>query len=200
MRLLFSAIISIITTLTIVFSFYYIVITDPPKENHLTHIEKSIYIDRTFTIQQKYIIEVAAAEWQNTTKGIVKFKVVRLPTSEVLDPTKSIIIVNTNSDDPDIIELDAFARNNSYHLGWTNMNHVIPNIKIVSSRIKTSEKFKSTILHELGHAIGLSHNEGKSGELTLMYPAIDLGADHITEKDLQKFCQKYSCNYKDLLK
>lgn len=199
MRLLISFICSIIIISTIIFGCSYFLFEDKvTKEDHSTYFYKTIYIDRTFNASQRSLIVIAAAEWQNSTKGIVRFHIENMPTTNIIDPSNSIIIYSVSPDSPDILSLD--AENNSRHLGVTNMEHFLPNIEIVSSRINSAYDFKATILHELGHAIGLKHNEGINGYHTLMCPALDVGAAEITKIDLQNFCKIYLCNVNELLK
>jgi hypothetical protein len=198
LRLIISFICSIII---IILSIYAITVHHKTENNTVTkrtHIEKVIYIDRKFNPQQKNLIHIAATEWQNKTKGIVKFTIATLPVS-TLNVDNSVVINCVSPDDPEIIFVDAIAGGTSQHLGLTNMSAIIPNVKIVDSRITSSHTFKSVILHELGHVIGLKHNEGTHGLNSVMFSSADFGSDSITSVDLENFCTVYQCNYKELL-
>ena len=101
MRLLISFVCAIIVTLLITCGFVHfldkkeIVAENTP---HSTYFYKTIYVDRTFNALQKSLISIAAAEWQNSTKGIVSFHIEMMPTSNVIDPTNSIIIYSVSPD------------------------------------------------------------------------------------------------------
>jgi hypothetical protein len=200
LRLIISFISSIIITLLSVLAFYFVAIHHSTTSNvsKRTHIEKVIYIDRKFNPQQKNLIQLAAAEWQNKTKGIVKFTIANLPV-KTLDVDNSVVINCVSPDDPNIILVDSFAGGNAQHLGLTDMSATIPNVKIVEARIASSHTFKSVILHELGHVIGLKHNDVNQDFNTVMFPSADFGSDNITNIDLKNFCTIYQCNYKELL-
>ena len=78
-------------------------------------------------------------------------------------------------------------------LGLFDKKSIIPCIILVSNRILEND-YKAVVLHELGHSLGLEHNEGINGIDTLMYPSIDLGSNHITFRDGQQFCKLYHCD------
>lgn len=168
---------------------------------HPDHVHITIYIDRNFDdVEQEYII-AAALEWSETTNHIVDYDTIQLPTNNIIDMNHALIINKVSPDDSEIILLDGENENKNNTLAYYTPNDT-PHIAIVSERL-TDDNYTSTILHELGHSLGLKHNEGFDGIGTLMFPAtnmivdgieVPVGARHITLKDGQKFCKLYRCN------
>jgi len=69
-------------------------------------------------------------------------------------------------------------------------------IVIVPDRMDDELEYRSTVMHELGHALGLDH---RNSIFTLMYPSSDFGAYTITYEDLSQFCEIYYCDPKKLI-
>lgn len=164
------------------------------KEVQLTHIHKILYVDPNFTDEEYVYISMAASEWTKETNCIAKFDVMKLPQKNI-NWMKSIFIVKVNEYNPNIIMLDKTNRNKT--LGFFDNSHPINNVLIVESRTN-SKNFKSTILHELGHVLGLQHNKGIEGMGTLMYPYDEFGGSAITDTDLNQFCRIYHCDVSSL--
>ena len=186
------------TSLALLFVFYFVV-TDIYKDNthkdRGNHVHTTIYVDRNFNdIEQEYIIE-AAMEWGTATNHVAEFDVVQLPTREKIDVEHALIFIKVSADYPDIIIMDNIKKTTT--LGYYDSKSALPYIALVSDRLDDFN-YKEVVLHELGHSLGLEHIEGEEGMLTLMYPYVDLGSDHITEKDLEQFCKLYHCDAKKL--
>lgn len=165
-----------------------------PKERP-NHIHTTIYLDRNFNdVEQEYIMQ-AAWEWAESTNHIAEFDVVQLPTREKIDVQNGLIMVKVSADYPDIIIMDNIKKTTT--LGYFDAKSPLPYIALVEDRLD-DYTYKAVVLHELGHALGLEHIEGEKGMLTLMYPYIDLGNDHITPTDLEQFCELYHCDAKTL--
>ena len=159
-----------------------------PEKYYPTLVKKTIYIDRSFSEQEKLYIVEAALEWSRATNHIVDYEIKSLPCEIELD--EALIFVKYNSDHPDIIFMDFFG----YEiLGYYNDKN-IPSISLVTDRIDAKD-FTNVVLHELGHSLGLEHVEDKE---MLMYPTMNNVNNKITKKDLVDFCKLYKCNAENL--
>lgn len=188
LSLLFSQLISIIA---IVVLYFFSVAVFQPEKIYPKHVHKTLFLDRYLDNDEAFFITYAALEWSKATKNIVEFDVVVLPNENVTITDNDIIMLSTSPEHPIIMLLDEETKNST--LGYYDEHLPIPSIYLVSSRIKDSE-YSTVVLHELGHALGLEHNEDIKGIGTLMYPNIIFGADHITIYDLNNFCKLYHCN------
>ena len=161
-----------------------------PEKVYPNHVHKTLFIDRNFDEDEVAYITAAAVEWTESTNHVAEFDVVVLPSNQPIGKN-DIVVIKVNPDYPDIIVLDSMNKHST--LGLYNDRGFIITIEIVSDRI-TNDDYEGVILHELGHALGLKHNEGFDGIGTLMYPTVNLGANYITEDDLKNFCKLYHCD------
>lgn len=166
-------------------------------KNHSKRVHETLYLDYKFTETEKEYIMSAAYEWQEATDHLVTFDIEMLPSNRVLDFDNGILIKKVDSTDPDIIAIDSTNSDADSALGFYNGDHPIPHIKLCASRI-SPEIYKTVVMHELGHFLGLSHAKGIDGIQTLMYPSVNLGSDRITREDLISFCKIHGCNAKKL--
>lgn len=167
----------------------------PPAPEYPSHIHKTLFLDPKFSSAEKEDIILAAIEWSNATNHIVSLDVVSIPAPDDLMDQTSILVIRSEYYDPDIIIKDATSK--ALTLGLHFETDGLEVIKLVPERIanKASQfAFKTVVLHEIGHSLGLDHNEGLAGIGTLMSPFIDNDADHITHKDLVNFCKLYHCD------
>lgn len=157
------------------------------------HVHKTILLDRNFDEDEVEFITIAAMEWTEATHHVAEFDVVQLPAVGEQLGKDTILMASVGLDDPDIL----IHETETHHadLGLQTTRNGIAVIKLVSERIP-NKYYKEVVLHELGHALGLEHNEGLDGIDTLMYPFIELSAPQITPIDLDNFCKLYHCNSK----
>lgn len=154
-------------------------------------IHKTLCVDRNISEDQLIIIVGAATEWNYATHGLVSYDIVRLPHKKI-SSHDSIIIVTVSADFPEIISLDS-QNEDQNHLGYYYQRGPIPYIGLVIDRIDDNS-FKTVMLHELGHSLGLVHSDPIEGIGTLMYPNIESGSNIITDQDLKQFCSLYGCS------
>lgn len=174
------------------------IVSLPILQHHISRdlpVHKTLYVDRNLSNNDFDVIVSAANEWQSATHGLVKYDVVRMPAKNI-DAKNSIIIVGVSEDFPEIIAFDSQDMDRT-HLAYFDSGSSLPYIALVVSRISENE-YKSVLMHELGHSLGLKHNTGDNGIGTLMYPDIDLGSDKITDIDLANFCKRYGCDASQL--
>lgn len=162
------------------------------------HFSKTLFVDPSlFSEKEIEYIEEAAKDWNEATNHIVEFKVKLLP-QEILDFRAGILIMKVNEFHPDILVLDSvFGIGNT--LGFFAKDHPVPHILLVGRRVH-DRNFKVVLEHELGHALGLQHDVGIEGMNTLMNPGEEFSSDHITRRDLDRFCKLFGCDSKELHK
>ena len=190
----FSSFLNLLTSLCLLILFFKVAIVYHPGEpSYPNHIHKTLFLDRDFDAdEQTYIIQ-AALEWTEATNHVVEFDVYTLPSSKQIEISDSIIINKVNPDNAEILIPDSM--NGQTTLGIFNKNSAIDSIDIIAERLDETY-YKAVVLHELGHALGLEHNEGIDGMGTLMYPSMNWAAHEITQTDLNNFCHLYHCDIK----
>ena len=115
----------------------------------------------------------------------------------IANPDESIVIVAVSPEYPDVIQSD--TENGNTTLGIYRERYVaLPVIELVMDRILDPNTMEIVLMHEMGHSVGLKHNEGMDGIDTLMYPDVILAANFITVTDRENFCKLYNCDPKEL--
>lgn len=183
---------SVITCLILLLFTYFNNIDLHESHLHLKHTKITLYVDTAFDDYGYSKIVQAASEWTIATHHLVEYNVVRLP-SHNINAQDGIFISNVSSSFPEIIWRD---RSGGATLGIYLGRAPLRTILLVGDRLD-EDTYKPTILHELGHSLGLEHTEFKDIG-TLMYPFIDLGSDTITKKDLEQFCKLHDCDVTQL--
>ncbi len=165
-----------------------------PSTIYPEYVHKTLYVDRSFNNTEIELIVEASWEWAIATDQRVIYDIVVLPTEHI--PVQNSIILNKiNEDNIMIVLLD--HDNKNITLGYYDDRMGIPYIGIVLGRIRTYKEFKTVILHELGHSLGLPHNESDEGMHTLMYPLVNFESDYITKIDADNYCKIHHCRLKN---
>lgn len=156
-------------------------------------INRTIYFDPIISNQNIILLTQAAAEWNIATNHQVKFTIKNLGLidNEHINPNNSVIFLEVSNYYPKILESDLI--NKYYTLGYYDDFNMIPYIYIVPDRLVNNDLYyKTVILHELGHYLGLKHNLNKEDVGSLMYPLMDFGSTSITAKDIRQFNKIYN--------
>ncbi len=142
-----------------------------------------IFIDsKDFSPEQMGAIHEAVAEWEESLGGFVHFVYVDEKGSD------DLIVIRSAT----VQEMD--ERYESGRTGNTNTDPWACGGGITIARDMSMKRFKKSVLHELGHSLGLGHSEGK----TIMAPNLNEMPSHITCEDVTHFCEKSDCDASSL--
>lgn len=175
---------------TIILLVAFSITATPFIRHHVAHnlpVHKTLYLDRTMIDEEFFHFVEAAIEWNDATDGQVIFDVKRLPQKNI-NPLDAIIIMDVTPDFPDIILMDNIGSYDT--LGVFGNEHGLANIIMVVERIEDAQ-YTPVVMHELGHSLGLEHIQGADGIGTLMFPNIEGGSSHLTDRDLAQLCKLY---------
>lgn len=154
-----------------------------------SQVHYNLFIDSEFSDLERLGIIMATIEWSKATHNVVTYTINDMPLM-TLNVENPLFITKVSKDFPQIAIMDVYSKYST--LGFYDQE--IPYIAIVPDRTSNFFEFKSLILHELGHSLGLKHVTGSEGINTLMYPSMELGSETITEKDVKNFCKLYTCS------
>jgi len=161
-------------------------------------VERHFYVDEAFDMSENFLIASSIAEWEKKTGGILTFRVHYFTTAGeflTIKDRKAIAITKMSIYDPFVEEVE---EEQGKLLGLHTKNFSTEIIILNTERFSGDPlEFRSTTMHEIGHALGLEHSAHK---YTLMYPSADYAALHITKKDLIQFCYLHLCKVEDLLR
>lgn len=117
--------------------------SEPPHPRH-------VWIDPTFTPDQKAAIHQVMLNWETTTQ--TRFDEV----SSISDSVPGNIIIDNTVHPAEVEEI--LQRKGRFTVGWTTGTFKMGmRVQIMSDQIrpKTIQRFKYTATHELGHCLGL---------------------------------------------
>jgi predicted Zn-dependent protease len=179
----------------------------PPEQLAPETVYLTIHIDKSMTQEQKISVRAAIAEWETAVHSIVSSTVLEdwSNEEEMAGPTiegdqmictRQVYIAglkNTHSL-TQIIDEKVNTKTGQV-LGYTNSKCASKWIVLFVDRSE-KEKFKTVMLHEFGHLIGMQHLPIVG---TIMYPSVDLGTNCITPIDLAQFCSMWKCNPENMV-
>ncbi len=168
------------------------------EKSYSTQTVKIIYIDNDFSNTEIRYIKMAANEWENESKKIIKFEFVNnKDEAEYLEKIKykyselPVEIINFKKiSNEDKITLFLDKEVGGKIVGFYDDESRQTSILLVTDRLDSLKKLKSIILHEIGHSLGLKHIKHKN---TIMHSTQSKSSDDITIKDLEEFCNLYYC-------
>lgn len=185
---------SLITSVILIVAFFVTTIKYRPSEiTRPEYVNETIYLDKSFNKDEVDIIIQATWEWSKATENRVIYKVIQLNEHNNNVSMKNSILVNKfPADNIQILTLDYISNNTV--LGYYSNEHVVPNIGIVAERLENAALYKEVVMHELGHSLGLEHDESDHGIGTLMYPSVELQSENITKADIEHYCEVHNCS------
>jgi hypothetical protein len=145
--------------------------------------------EHKFSSDQLELIESSLEEWETATDGHIHFEHVDGKGENNLIIFRPVVFEEING------ETDTFAR--CVHKAWEEGCLIlIPyDFKNIAPEGQINEKYGENYyfylasLHELGHALGLKHENG----LVVMNPS-QPHAEFITCQDVKQFCTIHSCD------
>jgi Zn-dependent peptidase ImmA (M78 family) len=148
--------------------------------------------DRDFNGKQRNLIEDVIDEWYRFTKGKLLFHIeFDLHKNDVDAPMRDDLIFKVNSKFCLVRRWD--EQNNITGLGYCYNKRKRGSLYMVSDRLTDDNAFKTTLMHELGHYIGLDHTP--KGSIMTAFSGEEKG---FTEIDAIEFCSKYGGTLDDL--
>ncbi len=161
---------------------------------HASAIHQTVYLDSTFTPHEVELIKEATSEWEKETHGVASYTVFTnfdASTYKHLKFNRYNVYVFKVSRHTDYIKSKDEGKD-CCTLGYYDESSAGPFISIVWDRLMfaTDDYYRGVVLHEFGHALGLSHREIDN---TIMHPHMDRSSMHLSPLDISYFCEKYTC-------
>jgi hypothetical protein len=182
----------------------------PPTIEHIktlpTSIQKEpiyitsvVLIDPAFSNLEVNTIEDALDQWVIATNGIIEviYQKGYYPQGKIQlhrqNTLLNIVRIKPAKETDYIIQYIDNAVG-ALHVGYADMTNLtdqdIKTIYIVNGRICNIQEYKTTVIHEFSHSLGLTHLR----DYALMSISIGGGALCITQYDLKYFCYLHNCD------
>lgn len=162
-----------------------------------TSAHKIIYISEAFDSEELVLIQEAANEWYVETKGLVSFTIIYSFDYDIYQSIRhhenEMVMARAGIGDSllDVLDANVSGIVLGYYLAELDTQTII----LVPDRMRGRDYYRSVIMHEMGHSIGLSHLDVDN---TIMVSSMDRAGNHLTKNDIEWFCRVYYCNYEDL--
>lgn len=160
--------------------------------DHHHRDECTIYIDPAgMTEQELDVVVESVEEWNDAMAGVVTMSpVVGTPPSNVSFPhTVRAFTAEESERHP---EYSGFTG----HGQWENsIQHITVTLNLRGIRVGAAEpmmQLKHTTLHELGHHLGLGHNEDEGAVMVARAPDVENETACITVMDVTRACQQFT--------
>lgn len=132
----------------------------PQIKFHNTFVE-NLHGDLTFTMREQELILEAAKDMYRFTNGRVIFRI-KFDLTSADDIYDKNVIIKINSDEELIQKQDEHHGSNVLGLYYRRKNDT-NSIYMVADRLTDSNNiFRTTVIHEMGHYLGMGHTEGCS--------------------------------------
>ena len=153
----------------------------PPRMISSTH-QYNVYIDPGFNDEHKRMIHSALVEWEVATNQTVTFREVATQ-----DYSRALITIFHSTRNRMAKEYGHDLIGRANYRGEDNI--------LVEATDLSKRDFVQTTLHEIGHAIGLDHDDDSSHrKQTVMMSHTDDSSDHLTCRDMYAFCETWGCD------
>lgn len=159
-------------------------------------IVRYVYIDDSFNDWQVKLIKEAMVEWEQKTHHQVLFINytgfnIKAKHLNLEGNSNNLLIKKVSKDDAEVREIE--KDRNTIIIGFYNGTSAIHTILLIYDRgamLYDPDYFRSTAIHELGHAINIDHTKVEN---TIMYPTMDKSSNHLSPEDIRIFCKEYYC-------
>lgn len=157
----------------------------------------TLYLDESLSPRQKLSVVEASETWEKATDDIVRINIIL--GNPPGTPVNSYIVFGFNSEDPTVSKLDEEGVLLGYmgHFRNPHTAYTTQGIFLVSDHLNKSmlpeRAIRWTVLHELGHLIGLGHQD--QDDDSIMVPVFHTYyTPCVTLLDLKHFCNVYNCD------
>lgn len=157
------------------------------------HKHKVLLLDNSLSEYEKDLVIEAALHWQQKTKNIISFDFKRIEESkDILYAKENSIVISSLTYDQNYYNI----KKSKHLLAFFTVKTKVPSIMLIPERMMDEDDYRSVIIHELGHSIGLEHN---NVDTSIMYAfQTELSPAYLTKDDIIHFCKSYYCVPKKL--
>lgn len=151
----------------------------------------NICIDKSFSDFENLIIKDQFKLWQYKINHRVTFNFKEdcdVDIKAFIANQSDIMVLNFNKPNDYILELDKEQDPGMLTVGVYH-SKTIKFIGLMTYRINNYDKFKKVTLHEIGHLLGLTHNNKN----TVMFKHVTDQTEDLTDHDIKEFCKIYGC-------
>jgi len=164
-----------------------------PKITNDSQMLEEIHVDISFTEDERLLIRQAAKDFEYFSNDQVSFDL-RFD----LDPTdeeaikNQAVMLRVDKTYPLVVEMDGYY--NQTILGLCMYREEHDAVYMVYDRLSNPITFRTTVIHELGHFMGLDHTLGRS----IMYKHNMNNVLYPTYIDAVEFAKTYDCKPEEL--
>jgi Matrixin len=146
-------------------------------------------------LQIETVSEIAH-QWEIATNGMVQFDIKLFENEAPPIDESGLLITSVKNTEPTIARAQVRMRERTGSTtaiitGLYMRSKPNPVIYLVQNNLANISEMRKTLLHELGHSLGLAHNVDPD---SVMYQGVDRSSDHITRSDLDALCGLYHCD------
>lgn len=159
-----------------------------PKRSIPHTYTEVILADHNFNNKERWLIEEAVHNMEWFLNGFIRFEVKFEWDSNQIIPDNQGVILRAAPTDKTITYADGYFK--SKILGLCLIQNEKIAIHLVSERLQDQHLFRTTVLHELGHYLGMGHIELPSIMHAYNYNQVL----YMTRKDAEEFGKLFNLN------